>query len=231
MLKNARRKRLVSSVLSIAAVLSLLLFGGVASAGERGQGKKPLKRDVLAVSNNWDGTVDLVNPHNFRRLERINVAPDYNERFAEILLAPDRLALFLAIRNQIGEGNDQLADDAFTSPNGRFIYVSRPSLADVVAINMRTERIKWRVADGGLPLGPHGHLRERAARAGVRLDREQGARDQHQAGRDRRLLPVRRLAAREQLLRQRQANLPREHRHGLHADATSPELDTSKGDR
>jgi hypothetical protein len=144
MLKKARRKRLVSSVLLIAAALSLLLFSGVASAAERGQAKESPKRDVLAVSNNWDGTVDLVNPHNFRRLERINVAPDYDERFAEILLSPDRLAFFLAIRNQIGEGNDQLADDAFTSPNGRFIYVSRPSLADVVAINMRTERIKWR---------------------------------------------------------------------------------------
>ena len=144
MLKDARRKRIVSSALSVAAALTLVLFGGVASAAERGQGTKPPKRDVLAVSNNWDGTVDLVNPHNFRRLERINVAPDYDERFAEILLAPDRLAFFIAIRNQIGEGNDQLADDAFTSPDGRFLYVSRPSLADVVAINMRTERIKWR---------------------------------------------------------------------------------------
>jgi DNA-binding beta-propeller fold protein YncE len=144
MLKDARRKRIVSSALSVAAALTLVLFGGVASAAEPGQANKSPKRDVLAVSNNWDGTVDLVNPHNFRRLERINVAPDYDQRFAEILLSPDRLAFFIAIRNQIGEGHDQLADDAFTSPDGRFLYVSRPSLADVVAINMRTERIKWR---------------------------------------------------------------------------------------
>jgi DNA-binding beta-propeller fold protein YncE len=81
----------------------------------------------------------------FQRLDRINVVPDLKRRKAEIFTQPDRLAFFLAIRNQIGEGHDQLADDAFTSPDGRFVYVSRPSLADVVAISLRTEKIVWRV--------------------------------------------------------------------------------------
>ena len=106
-------------------------------------------RDILAVSNNWDGTVDLVDPQTFRRLKRINIVPDRAERLAEIQTNPDRLAYFLAIRQQIGEGHDQLADDAFTSPDGRFIYVSRPSFADVVSISLKNGRIVWRVPVAG----------------------------------------------------------------------------------
>ena len=50
------------------------------------------------------------------------------------------------------------------------------------------------------------------------LDRQQGPRDRHQDRQDRRRLRVRRPAAREQLLDRRLEDLPREHRHGLHAD-------------
>ncbi|MEE8585095.1 MAG: serine/threonine protein kinase, partial [Acidobacteriota bacterium] len=48
------------------------------------------------------------------------------------------------IRNQIGEGHDQMVDDMFTSHDGRILYVSRPSFADVVAVDMNTEQIVWR---------------------------------------------------------------------------------------
>ena len=111
--------------------------------------KPPPTREILAVSNNWDGTVDLVDVHTFKRLKRINIVPDRAERMTEIQTHPDKLGFFLAIRQQIGEGHDQLADDAFTSPDGRFIYVSRPSFADVVGISMRTGRIVWRTPVAG----------------------------------------------------------------------------------
>jgi hypothetical protein len=55
-----------------------------------------------------------------------------------------RLAFFLAIRQAVGEGNDQFVDDMFTSHDGRFVYVSRPSYADVVGISLATQRIVWR---------------------------------------------------------------------------------------
>jgi DNA-binding beta-propeller fold protein YncE len=116
---------------------------------DRARTSPPRTRDVLAVSNNWDGTVDLVDPHTFKRLKRINIVPDRDERMTEIATSPDRLGFFLAIRQQIGEGHDQLADDAFTSPDGRFLYVSRPSFADVVAISMRSGRIVWRTPVDG----------------------------------------------------------------------------------
>jgi DNA-binding beta-propeller fold protein YncE len=63
---------------------------------------------------------------------------------AEIQASPDRLAYFNLIRQLVGEGHDQLVDDAFTSRDGRRVFVSRPSLADVVAISLRTHRIVWR---------------------------------------------------------------------------------------
>jgi DNA-binding beta-propeller fold protein YncE len=101
-------------------------------------------RPVLIVGNNWAGTADVVDPKRFKRLERINIVPDLQERMAEIKSQPDRLAYFNAIRQLVGEGHDQLVDDAFTSRDGRVVYVSRPSLADVVAISLRTHRIRWR---------------------------------------------------------------------------------------
>jgi DNA-binding beta-propeller fold protein YncE len=101
-------------------------------------------RPVLMVGNNWAGTADVVDPKRFKRLERINIVPDLQERMAEIKSQPDRLAYFNAIRQLVGEGHDQLVDDAFTSRDGRVVYVSRPSLADVVAISLRTHRIRWR---------------------------------------------------------------------------------------
>jgi DNA-binding beta-propeller fold protein YncE len=130
--------------MTMAAVLALAaLLPAVADAGKRG------KHDVLVVSNNWAGTADLVDPRTFERLERINVIPDAEERIAEIHADPMRTLFFDLIRDLIGEGHNQYVDDGFTSPDGRFVYFSRPSFADVVAINLRSERIAWRTKVDG----------------------------------------------------------------------------------
>jgi DNA-binding beta-propeller fold protein YncE len=134
----------IAAALTVAFAAGSSLVAAAADDVDRAQTRPSPTRDVLAVSNNWDGTIDLVDPHTFKRLKRINIVPDRDERMAEIETSPDKLGFFLAIRQQIGEGHDQLVDDAFTSRDGRFIYVSRPSFADVVAINMRTGRIVWR---------------------------------------------------------------------------------------
>jgi DNA-binding beta-propeller fold protein YncE len=102
-------------------------------------------RPVLVVSNNWGGTADFIDPKTFKRLFRLNIVPDKQERLAEIALSPDKQAYFLAIRQLVGEGHDQYVDDGFTSPDGRYLYVSRPSFADVVAIDLKTRKIHWRV--------------------------------------------------------------------------------------
>jgi DNA-binding beta-propeller fold protein YncE len=101
-------------------------------------------RDVVVVGNDWDGTVDIFDPHSFERIKRINVAPDREERLKEIKSSLVRRLQYRFIRNRIGEGHDQMVDDMFTSQDGRFLYVSRPSFADVVAVDMNTEQIVWR---------------------------------------------------------------------------------------
>jgi hypothetical protein len=102
-------------------------------------------RKVLFVGNNWDGTADVVTATPpLRRLGRINVIPDKEQRMAEIYSNPDRLAFFLGIRQLVGEGHDQYVDDMYTTRDGRLLVVSRPSFADVVGIRISTGRIVWR---------------------------------------------------------------------------------------
>ena len=117
----------------------------VAAACPASAAQRPAKRDVLVVSNNWDGTADFIDTKTFKRVKRLNIIPDAEERVAEIESNPDDLAYFLAIRELVGEGHDQYVDDSFTSLNGRYLYVSRPSFADVVAFDLKTDKIVWRV--------------------------------------------------------------------------------------
>jgi DNA-binding beta-propeller fold protein YncE len=105
---------------------------------------------VLFVGNNWDGTADVIrqggtqSQPTFERVARVNIIPDINERLLEIYTDPVRLAYFLAIREFVGEGHDQFVDDMFTSKDGKLLVVSRPSLADVVGIDLASRQIVWR---------------------------------------------------------------------------------------
>ncbi len=102
------------------------------------------------MGNNWDGTADVIqqggtqSKPTFKRVKRVNIIPDINQRMLEIATDPVRLGYFLAIRQLIGEGHDQYVDDMFTSKDGKLLVVSRPSLADVVGIDLATGQIAWR---------------------------------------------------------------------------------------
>jgi len=113
---------------------------------------------VLVVANNWAGTADIVDPHTFERLTRLNIVPDLAQRRAEIFADPVAAALFVGNSTLVGEGHDQYVDDAFTSHDGRTLYVSRPSLADVVAIDLGTRAIVWRTEVDGVSAWPSAGL-------------------------------------------------------------------------
>jgi hypothetical protein len=132
------------------AVAAALLLAPAGAAAQDGPPVAPGTRSVLFVANNWDGTADIVDPQTFAKLGRINVIPDLQERLQEKALDPRKLGYFLAVRALIGEGNDQYADDMFSSHDGRFVYISRPSMADVVAIEIATGRIAWRFPTGAI---------------------------------------------------------------------------------
>lgn len=106
-------------------------------------------RNAILIGNNWAGTTDIVDPETYERLGRVNIIPDFEERKAEIMFDPVRQGFFIGVRELIGEGHDQLVDDAFASNDGRFLYASRPSLADVVSIELSTGKIVWRAEVDG----------------------------------------------------------------------------------
>ncbi len=125
------------------------------------------KQKVFFTGNNWDGTADVIatnGPHRFKRVARLNIVPDYEERIAEICSNPVDLGYFVAIRELIGEGNDQLVDDLYSTPDGKLLVVSRPSFRDVVAIHLTgpdTGDIAWRFQVDGqrsdhMALSPNG---------------------------------------------------------------------------
>jgi DNA-binding beta-propeller fold protein YncE len=122
------------------ALMSVVVLAAVAAPTAPAKGK----RDVLVVSNNWAGTADLVDPHRLERIKRLNVIPDKAQRIAEIEADPTAKFYFDNIRALVGEGHDQYVDDGFVSRDGRIVYFSRPSFADVVALDIRTNAIRWR---------------------------------------------------------------------------------------
>ncbi|HEX8854847.1 MAG TPA: hypothetical protein VF752_04535 [Thermoleophilaceae bacterium] len=129
-------RRCVAALFGVA--IGLALLPAATSAAPPGM------RDVLVVGNNWEGTADVVDARTFERLTRLNIIPDKAERMAEIQTDPAALGFFTGINLLIGEGHDQYVDDAFTSHDGRYLYVSRPSFKDVVAFDLSTRQIVWR---------------------------------------------------------------------------------------
>jgi DNA-binding beta-propeller fold protein YncE len=136
----------------LVTVVLCLSVGGVPSGSAARSGgeptggpSKPAARPVVFVGSNWAGTVDVLDPaRDYRRIGRIDVVPDLDARMSELLLDPVRLAYFVAIRLLIGEGHDQLVDDMYSTRDGRLLIASRPSLADVVAIDIASGEPVWR---------------------------------------------------------------------------------------
>src|SRR3954452_20554991 len=94
-------------------------------------------RDVMFVGNNWAGTATVVDAHSLQVLKTgVDLVPDKSQELADIMTSPDRLAFYLAIQQGPGEGHDQYVDDMFTTRDGRYLAVSRPSFADVVWIDI-----------------------------------------------------------------------------------------------
>ena len=107
-------------------------------------------RDVVVTGNNWDGVITIFDPITYKVIKKISAIPDREERFEEIYSGLKRRLAAGFIREFIGEGNDQLVDDMFTSNDGRYIYASRPSFADVVAIDINSGEIVWRTPVEGI---------------------------------------------------------------------------------
>ncbi len=151
-----RRTALIPSVCA-AALLTVLVGVGLGAeatparvrTGHATAAADGTAREVMFVGNNWAGTADVVDARTFKRIKRINIVPDKDERMQEIYTSPDKLAFYLGIQQAVGEGNDQFVDDMFSTRDGKILAVSRPSFADVVWIDLASGRIvKRQTMDG-----------------------------------------------------------------------------------
>lgn len=153
------RRRTLRALGGMATALLLVLAGALsASASPAGppathgaiRADGAGLREVLFVGNNWDGTATVLESGGeLAEVGRVNVIPDKEERLREIYLDPVKLAYFLGIRETVGEGHDQYADDMYSTPDGSAVVVSRPSFADVVSIDLASGRIEWRFPVSG----------------------------------------------------------------------------------
>ena len=159
-----RMKKIILGLISIGLVFFFLYIYKVGQRPDRTYPSFPLHpeknattvhdsiplRDVVVTGNNWDGVITIFDPNTYQVIKKISALPDREERFKEIYSGLLRRIATGLIREFIGEGNDQLVDDMFTSNDGRYIYASRPSFADVVAIDANSGEIFWRTPVEGL---------------------------------------------------------------------------------
>lgn len=138
--KNTLRKYLLPAVCAVTA-----LSANVAQAASTEMPAPANSKQVFFVGNNWDGTVTVIRPSgDFGKIGVVNMIPDRKQRLLEIHLNPIKLIAYTYIQQTAGEGNDQLVDDMYSTPDGQSIVASRPSFADVVSINIKTGKINWR---------------------------------------------------------------------------------------
>ncbi|MFD8717307.1 YncE family protein [Streptomyces sp. NPDC059629] len=131
---------------SVAAALALTVAAPATAAHSAGASL----REVLFVGNNWDGTATVLKSSgDFAKVGRINVIPDKDARIAEINADPIKWIYYTSIRNEVGQGHDQYADDMYSTPDGKSVVVSRPSFADVVSIDLATDKVNWRFPVAG----------------------------------------------------------------------------------
>ncbi|MCW2821619.1 MAG: serine/threonine protein kinase [Marmoricola sp.] len=136
------RRTAARTVLTLTAALIAGVGAGVGAASSANAapsaGTTPSGlRDVMWVGNNWAGTASIVDARKLQVLRRgVDLVPDKAQELADIQADPARLAFYLAIQQGPGEGHDQYVDDMFTTRDGRYLAVSRPSFADVVWIDV-----------------------------------------------------------------------------------------------
>jgi hypothetical protein len=136
------RRTAVSALLAPTGFLAALLVAGLATvpaadASPRAETDASTLRDVMWVGNNWAGTASIVDARKLTVLKRgVNLIPDKEQELSDIRADPAKLAFYLAIQQGPGEGHDQYVDDMFSTRDGRYLAVSRPSFADVVWVDV-----------------------------------------------------------------------------------------------
>jgi hypothetical protein len=144
---QSSRRPLVGVAILAALILTASAVPDWSAARPAGDSASDVRtRNVLLVGNNWDGTIDVLDERTYQRLDQINTAPDKDERLLE---QPDQAGATQLNNEFAAEGHYQLVDDMRVSPDGRVVYVSRPSLGDVSAFDFVTHKQLWHLHASG----------------------------------------------------------------------------------
>lgn len=136
-LSPARPRRAVAALAALLSLGATVAAGGAVAAPDPAGSAAPGLLDVMWVGNNWDGTASIVDASTLEVLKRgVNLIPDKAAETNAIMTDPVKLVFYLAINAGPGQGHNQYVDDMFTTPDGRYLAVSRPSFADVVWIDI-----------------------------------------------------------------------------------------------
>lgn len=129
--------RRTAAAFALLGLLAALLVGGLDATEQAASAAPGGLRDVMLVGNNWAGTATIVDAKTRQLLRTgVDLVPDKAQEIADIKENPDQLAFYYLIQQGPGEGHDQYVDDMFTTKDGRYVAVSRPSFADVVWIDL-----------------------------------------------------------------------------------------------
>jgi hypothetical protein len=127
------RRTVVAASTAVVALIAVALSVTSSATPTARQGL----RKVMFVGNNWAGTASIVDARTFKVLKRgVDLIPDKEQELSDIRTDPVDLAYYYAIQQGPGEGHDQYVDDMFTTRDGKYLAVSRPSFADVVWIDI-----------------------------------------------------------------------------------------------
>ena len=134
-MRTLRRAPAVATA-ALAIALAAVGLGAPIPPAANGAATEGL-HEVMLVGNNWAGTATIVDANTRTVLKTgVDLVPDKVQELADIHKSPDRLAFYYLIQQGPGEGHDQYVDDMFTTADGKYVAVSRPSFADVVWIDL-----------------------------------------------------------------------------------------------
>ena len=185
--------------------------------------------DVVAVGNNWDGTATIFDPHEHTVITTVDIVPDLHDRMKTISEDPERARICTPEPTGC-RGRPR-------SARGRSLPLKgRTPLVRVPAEPGRRRRHRSRDARSTMANrrrrfsgGPRCVVAGRRHTARVGDEGPKGSCDRHRIRQDRGWVPVRRRAAREEVLRRRHADLSREHRTRVPPDPLAAVATAQRG--
>ncbi len=109
----------------------------------------PEVQPVIFVGNNWQGSITVIDRDSHQVISVLSGIPDKRERLEQVKEQFVGRMLFYGIKQLVGEGHHQYVDDMYSTLDGRQLIISRPSFADVIALDIATGEIVWRFPVAG----------------------------------------------------------------------------------